>query len=67
LAICFFADLARCCGAFMTDTDLNFWGLLAMPVGVAICFGLALLFWLRDEFRAGPEDEQDKTPPNHPL
>jgi hypothetical protein len=39
----------------MTDTDLNFWGLIAVPVGVAICFGIALLFWLRDEVR---EDKQ---------
>jgi hypothetical protein len=39
----------------MTDTDLNFWGLIAVPVGVAICFGVALLAWLRDEIRAPKE------------
>jgi hypothetical protein len=44
----------------MTDSDLNFWGLLAMPTGVAICFGIALLVWLRDEIRAGSEEKQEK-------
>jgi hypothetical protein len=44
----------------MTDSNLNFWGLLCVPVGVTICFGLALLVWLRDELRAGPEDEEKK-------
>jgi hypothetical protein len=39
----------------MTDTDLNTWGLIAVPVGVSICFGVALLVWLRDEIRAPKE------------
>jgi hypothetical protein len=39
----------------MTDTNLNFWGLIAVPVGVSICFGVALLVWLRDEIRAPKE------------
>ncbi len=39
----------------MTDTDLYFWGLIAVPVGVSICFGIALLVWLRDEIRAPKE------------
>lgn len=42
----------------MTDTDLNLWGEIVVPVGLAICFGFALLVWLRDELRAGPEDEK---------
>jgi len=41
----------------MTDSDLNFWGLLVVPAGVSICFGVALLVWLREEFRAGPDKE----------
>jgi len=41
----------------MTDTNLNYWGLISVPVGVCICFGLALLVWLRDELRTGPKDE----------
>jgi hypothetical protein len=44
----------------MTDIDLNLWGLIVVPVGLTICFGLALLVWLRDELRAGPEDEKSK-------
>ena len=39
----------------MTDIDYNFWGELVVPVGVSICFGIALLSWLRDEF--GPDVE----------
>jgi hypothetical protein len=44
----------------MTDTNLNVWGLLSVPVGVSICFGVALLVWLRDEIRAGSEEKQEK-------
>jgi hypothetical protein len=42
----------------MEDTNLNLWGLIVVPVGVSICFGLALLVWLRDELRAGSEEKQ---------
>jgi len=44
----------------MTDIDLNLWGLIVVPVGLTICFGLALLVWLRDELRAGPEEEKSE-------
>jgi hypothetical protein len=37
---------------------LNYWGLIGVPVGLVICFGVALLVWLRDELRAGPEDDK---------
>jgi hypothetical protein len=40
----------------MTDSNLNIWGVLSVPVGVSICFGVALLFWLRDEIRAGSKE-----------
>jgi hypothetical protein len=43
----------------MTDTDLNLWGLIVVPVGVSICFGFALLVWLRAEFRARAEEERE--------
>ena len=42
----------------MEDTNYNFWGLIVVPVGVAICFGLALLVWLREELRAGREEKE---------
>jgi len=58
--ICFFLSLTASCPAFMTDNNLNYWGLLVVPVGVTICFGMGLLVWLRDELRASPEEDQEK-------
>jgi hypothetical protein len=42
----------------MEDTNYNFWGLIVVPVGLLICFGLALLVWLRQELAAEPEDDK---------
>jgi len=36
----------------MTDTNLAPWGLWLVPLGLAICFGPALLVWLRAEIKA---------------
>ena len=36
----------------MTDTNLAPWGLWVVPLGLAICFGPALLVWLRAEIKA---------------
>jgi hypothetical protein len=58
--ICIFLLGRASCLAFMTDSNLNFWGLIAVPVGLLICFGVALLVWLREELRAEPEDEPKK-------
>jgi hypothetical protein len=58
--ICFFLRPVASCCAFMTDTNLNYWGELVVPVGVSICFGVALLVWLRDELRAKSGDEQEE-------
>jgi len=33
----------------LLNGDLSIWGVLAMPLGVALCFGPALLFWLKEE------------------
>jgi hypothetical protein len=44
---------------FMEDTNYNFWGLIVVPVGLLICFGLALLVWLRAELTAEPEDKEN--------
>ena len=49
--------LLRHSGAFMTDLDLATWGLIVVPIGVAICFGPALLVWFFQELRAEPEDK----------
>ena len=42
----------------MEDTNLNLWGLIVVPVGLTICFGLALCVWLVEELRAEPEEKQ---------
>jgi len=39
----------------MTDTNLAFWGLWIVPLGLAICFGYALVVWLRMEIQAGKD------------
>jgi len=42
----------------MEDTNLNLWGLIVVPVGLTICFGLALCIWLVEELRAGSEEKR---------
>jgi hypothetical protein len=42
----------------MTDTNLAYWGMIVVPIGVAICFGPALLVWLREEFRASADEKK---------
>jgi hypothetical protein len=32
------------------DFDMNYWGVIAMPIGVAICFGPVLVAWVRAEW-----------------
>jgi hypothetical protein len=47
----------------MHDIDLATWGLIVVPIGVAICFGPALAVWIVQELRAGSEEKdnsQDK-------
>jgi hypothetical protein len=39
----------------MTDTDLNLWGEIVVPVGLLICFGVAMVVWLREEIKAPKE------------
>jgi hypothetical protein len=34
------------------DFDMNWWGMYAMPVGVAICFGPVILAWALAERRS---------------
>ena len=41
----------------LLNGDLSIWGVLAMPVGVAICFGPALVVWLKDELKSEEEDK----------
>ncbi len=49
----------------MTDSDLNIWGELVVPVGLLICFGPALFLWFRQERKAGELEKaavQSQTP-----
>jgi hypothetical protein len=41
------------CAAFDMDfSDMNYWGIVVVPIGVAICFGPAMLvYWLVDSRR----------------
>jgi hypothetical protein len=33
------------------EHDLSLWGIFAMPVGLLVCFGPALLVWIKAELR----------------
>jgi hypothetical protein len=46
----------------MTDQNFNYWGELVVPVGLLICFGVALLVWLKQELAAEPEDDGTAKP-----
>jgi hypothetical protein len=41
----------------IASVDTNIWGFLAVPVGVALCFGPALFVWLKLEYFSPPPDE----------
>ena len=42
--------------------DRNIWGFLAVPVGVAVCFGPALLVWVKREyFDRKPDDKKEES------
>ena len=43
----------------LLNGDLSIWGVIAMPLGVAICFGPALAVWLKEEMRGGDGEEKD--------
>ena len=49
---------------FMNDTNLAYWGMIVVPLGVAICFGPALLVWLREEL--GPDASKIDKPETKP-
>ena len=41
----------------LLNGDLSIWGVLAMPLGVALCFGPALLVWLKQELGSAEKDK----------
>ena len=38
----------------MLALDMNYWGLVVVPLGVAMCFGPAVLVWFFAELRTPP-------------
>jgi hypothetical protein len=42
----------------MHDTNLAYWGLWIVPLGLAICFSPALFVWLKAEWSAEDEDQE---------
>jgi hypothetical protein len=44
----------------MMQPDLNFWGWLAMPVGVLFCFGAVIAAWAMSAFDSKTEEGKPK-------
>ena len=43
------------------DFDMNWWGVLAMPVGVVICFGPVIVAWaLAAKKSEAPQKRNDR-------
>ncbi len=42
----------------MTDANMAYSGLWLVPLGIAICFGPALILWVLAEIKAG-KDKKD--------
>lgn len=40
--------------------DTNYWGIWIVPVGLVLCFGPALVVWIREELRSKPTDKDSK-------
>ena len=38
----------------------KFISICAMPIGVLVCFGPGLIFWVMEELKASREDQNDK-------
>ncbi len=54
-------------GKEMTNNDYNFWGELVVPVGVSICFGVALVVWFFQELKLGKEERELSRAKAQPL
>ena len=39
--------------------DTNIWGFLCVPVGITLCFGPALLLWIKEEYFSAPANKPD--------
>lgn len=54
LCFTFPAPVANLGHSFMENFDTNYWGLMAMPLGLLLCFSPALLVWLKEEAGGTP-------------
>ena len=43
----------------LMDFDMNWWGVLAMPVGVAICFGPVIVAWALADKKSPAEPKRN--------
>jgi hypothetical protein len=50
--------------AVMTDSNLNIWGELVVPIGLIVCFGPALALWALQEIKAPKEDDGSRRAPD---
>ena len=39
------------------ELDMNWWGVVAVPIGVAICFGPVLVAWALAERKPAPQPQ----------
>ena len=44
------------------EQDLNLWGIFAMPLGLTLCFGSALLVWIKAELASKSSVEKRHKP-----
>jgi hypothetical protein len=42
--------------------DMNWWGVLAMPIGVALCFGPVLIAWALAERKEAQQENRNRRP-----
>ena len=42
--------------------DMNWWGVLAMPIGVVLCFGPVLIAWALAERKEASQENRNKRP-----
>jgi len=46
----------------MLELNVNYWGLICVPLGILICFGPVLFAWLSGSSKAPGEDNRGKGP-----
>jgi len=49
----------------MLAFDGNYWGIMVVPIGILICFGPALLVWLKAEMKSDSPDKHKGDDKHH--